>query len=121
MNQASNPVMVFEYVAQSFLDRLGIPGRKEIEMLNRRLDRLEKLIYQAQLEPSCKGEKKSASDAKNASSVVLELISRDKAGTELKVIKEKTCFNDKKIRNIIYRLDQTGRIERVKRGIYRKK
>ena len=121
MSQELHPVMVFEYVAQSFLERLGIPGRQDIEMLNRRLDRLEKLI--CQIQPDLRGgaRKKTIPDAKNASAVVLDIITKDKTGTELKIIKDKTCFNDKKIRNIIYRLDQTGKIERVQRGIYRKK
>ncbi len=121
MSQELQPVMVFEYVAQSFLERLGIPGRQDMEILNRRLDRLEKLIYQTQPDFQYGGQKKTVPDAKNASAVVLDIITKDRAGTRLKTIKEKTCFNDKKIRNIIYRLDQTGKIERVKRGIYRKK
>jgi hypothetical protein len=41
-------------------------------------------------------------------------------GTDFKTIKAATGFEDKKLRNIIFRLDKIKRIQRVTRGIYKK-
>ncbi len=55
----------------------------------------------------------------SASDIVLAAIASHKQGADFKKIKESTDFDDKKLRNIIFRLGNTGRIKRVKRGIYK--
>jgi len=123
MPQEQTPqVLVWENIVQNIMKRLDIPTRKEINRLNAKLDRLEKVLYQ----------KQSGNDlthgaghelpprSKIASTVVLEIISAHPNGTNFKTIKEKTEFNDKKLRNIIFRLDRTKKIKRIKRGIYKK-
>ncbi len=56
---------------------------------------------------------------KSASSVILEIIAGYPDGVDFKTIMDITGFEDKKLRNIIYRLDSLGKIQRVKRGNYK--
>lgn len=101
------------------LNRLDIPTQKDIISLHGRLDKLEQLLYQKQ--PAAKKkETKTTIKRKNASSIVLDVIANHPEGTNFKTIKAATGFNDKKLRNIIFRLDKIKRIKRVKRGIYKK-
>jgi hypothetical protein len=101
------------------LSRLDIPTKEDIDMLNDRLDKLEQLVYQKQ--PAGKKEPvKSSASRKSASSLVLDIIADHPKGTNFKTIKAATGFDDKKLRNIIFRLDKIKRIKRVKRGIYKK-
>jgi hypothetical protein len=51
---------------------------------------------------------------------VLNVIGNHPEGTDFKTIKAATGFGDKKLRNIIFRLDRIEKIERVSRGIYKK-
>ena len=52
-------------------------------------------------------------------SIVLDIIAEFPEGTNFKTLKAKSGYDDKKLRNIIYRLDKIGRIEKVKRGVYK--
>ncbi len=90
-----------------------------------RLDRLEKLIRATQTKgsrrsPGKKGavEAKKGKDALTASDTVYDLIKRSKKGLKISDIKLKTGFEDKKLRNILFRLHSLKRIKRLSRGIY---
>lgn len=98
------------------LSRLDIPTKQDISFLNNRLDKIEQLLYQ-QHPADSKGA--GSAKRKSASSVVLDVIANHPEGTDFKTIKAATGFNDKKLRNIIFRLDKIKKIERVKRGIYK--
>ncbi|MCF6249234.1 MAG: phasin family protein [Desulfobacula sp.] len=100
------------------LNRLDIPTKEDISLLHDRLDKLEQLLYQKQ-PITRKQNKKEAVKRKNASSIVLEVVANHPDGTNFKTIKAATGFDDKKIRNIIFRLDKIKKIKRVKRGIYK--
>ena len=50
---------------------------------------------------------------------VLNLIKNSQDGLGVSKIREATGYDDKKLRNIIYRLNQMGKISRVSRGRYR--
>ena len=50
--------------------------------------------------------------------MVLDVIKRYKSGVGFKEIQSQTGFEEKKVRNIIFRLDKIGKIRRVSRGIY---
>lgn len=108
----------WEGFIKMLLQRLDIPTKEDIGNLHDRLDKLEQLIYQKQ--PTARKEnQRRASKRKSASAIVLEIIANHPDGTNFKTIKAATGFNDKKLRNIIFRLDKIGRIERVSRGIYK--
>jgi len=109
----------WESFIKMVLSRLDIPTKEDIDFLHDRLDKLEQLLYQKQ--PSTKKERtKTTTTRKSASSVVLEVIANHTKGTNFNTIKAATGFDDKKLRNIIFRLDKIKRIKRVKRGIYKK-
>jgi len=110
----------WESFIKMLLSRLDIPTKEDISDLHTRLDKLEHLLYQKQPAPPKHRKAKPAARRKSASSIVLDVIANHPKGTNFKTIKETTKFNDKKLRNIIFRLDKIKKIKRVKRGIYKK-
>ena len=109
----------WEGFIKMLLKRLEIPTKEDINFLYGRLDKLEQLLYQKQ--PAEKKDRtKSTARRKSASAIVLDVIANHPKGTNFKTIKAATGFNDKKLRNIIFRLDKIKKIKRVKRGIYKK-
>ena len=109
----------WESFIKLLLHRLDIPTKEDINNLHHRLDKLEQLIYQKQPDVRNDAAQKT-SKRKSASAIVLEVIANHPGGTNFKTIKAATGFDDKKLRNIIFRLDKIGRIQRVNRGIYKK-
>ncbi len=118
MNEHSGHGVHFEGLLKSFLGRLDIPSGAQVRELHNRLDKLEGLFYQQQTETR-NFKKRSKVKAKSASAVVLDFVEQYPDGVSFKKIKENTKFDDKKLRNIIYRLDKIEKIEKVKRGIYK--
>lgn len=108
----------WEGVIKTLLQRLDMPTKEDIHQLHARLDTLEQLIQQKQPGTRRQPRKKTVK-RKSASSQVLEIIARYPDGVDFKTIMDTTGFEDKKLRNIIYRLDSLGRIERVSRGAYK--
>jgi hypothetical protein len=58
--------------------------------------------------------------APTASETVLKTIGRYKKGINTAALIEKTGFNTKKIRNIVFRLRKQGKIKSPKKGVYAK-
>ena len=109
----------WEGFVKILLHRLDIPTKEDINNLHLRLDKLEQLIYQKQ--PDVKQDTKQRTyKRKSASAIVLEVIANHPNGTNFTTIKAATGFDDKKLRNIIFRLDKIKKIHRVSRGIYKK-
>lgn len=108
----------FENLIKFLLQRFDIPTKKDINLLHSRLDKLEQLLYQKQPNTG-KQARKPVARRKSASSIVLDVVANHPEGTNFKTIKAATGFDDKKIRNIIFRLDKIKKIKRVKRGIYK--
>jgi len=50
--------------------------------------------------------------------MVLDVIRGSNTGLGFSEVKEKTGFDEKKLRNIIFRLNATNRIVRKSRGLY---
>jgi hypothetical protein len=95
-----------------------IPTKRDIERLHARLDQLEKLI-KATAPHSARGPAKSHEDLpKSATDIVLDLIKQKKTGIRIPDIREQTGYDDKKLRNVIYRLNKMEKIQRVSRGCY---
>lgn len=118
MVEKPEPGTNWEGFVKMLLQKLDIPTKEDILLLHDRLDTLEQLLKQKK----SRGAKKTTSDPrrKSASSIVLEVIANHPDGTDFKTIKAATGFEEKKLRNIIYRLDKIKQIKRVKRGIYKK-
>lgn len=109
----------WESFIKMLLSRLDIPTKEDLNLLHGRLDKLEQLFFQKQ--PAAKKEATPPTvRRKSASSIVLDVIANHPKGTNFKTIKAATGFEDKKLRNIIFRLDNIKKIKRVTRGIYKK-
>jgi outer membrane biosynthesis protein TonB len=190
MSNKSLEIVMIEELFKSVRNALAIPSKQDIETLNDKLDRIEKMLLKAA--PAVKADvveeapvaveekvaapveekvaapvekkvaapvekkvaapvakkkaapapskkkkaapapaktkkpvvakKKKAAPGKKkeaASDRVLEVIQNQEQGADFKKIKAETKFDDKKIRNIIFRLHKLGQIEKVKRGIYK--
>ena len=66
--------------------------------------------------------KKAASGKKTglatATDEILKIIKRAKKGVDVLTLKKKTGFDDKKVRNIVFRAAKEGRIKKSGRGVY---
>ena len=94
----------------------NIPTKNDVDRLMAKLDRLENLIKQSA--DNAGGRIGRRKTALTAIDVVLDAIKRSKQGIGFASIQAKTGFDEKKIRNIIFRLNKTGKIKRKSRGLY---
>jgi transcriptional regulator NrdR family protein len=53
-----------------------------------------------------------------ATDAILKIIKRHKKGVGIRKLRDRTGFDDKKIRNIVYRASKQGKIKRNDRGVY---
>ena len=109
----------FDAMVNFFMRQYNIPTKKDVDRLMTKLERLENLIKQSALSPDNAdiriGRRKTALTAID---VVLDVIKRSKQGIGFAAIQAITGFEEKKIRNIIFRLSKIGKIKRKSRGIY---
>lgn len=95
---------------------------KKTERLVKAVGKLEKAPAAAKLKPKAKTTRKAPAKKKGAALTatdqVLKIIKRSKKGVDAPTLIEKTGFEDKKIRNILFRASKQGKIKRVGRGAY---
>jgi Fic family protein len=125
MTRKKGKQVSFDTMVKFFMKNYNIPTRKDVEKIMDRIDRLEKLVLNVS---SLKGQRLRGTDmggpgnrvrsVLTATDMVLDVIKRYKKGVGFKEIQAQTGFEEKKIRNIIFRLDKIGKIQRVGRGIY---
>jgi hypothetical protein len=116
----------FDAMVKFFMQYYNIPTRKDIDKLASQMDRLEKLIKKSMDGGKdnwiggapAKGKKPVGKAAMTPSDMVLNVIKRFKNGAGFAQIQERTGFEDKKLRNIMFRLHKMGKIVRKSRGIY---
>lgn len=117
----------FDAMVKFFLRYYNIPRRNDIDKLMAKMDRLEMLIKSSAMTGkggATSGVKTSNSRASTGRTVMtstdraLEVIKRFRKGVGFADIKARTGFEDKKLRNIIYRLHKMGKIMRKSRGLY---
>jgi hypothetical protein len=106
----------FDAMVRFFMSKYDIPTNRELDKLNAKLDRLEATIAARGKAARPQGRKKEGSAA--ATDVVLQAMKRSKDGLKFADIQAKTGFPDKKIRNIIFRLNKLSKIKRNGRGVY---
>ncbi|MES0350448.1 MAG: hypothetical protein ABUK19_06980 [Desulfobacteria bacterium] len=117
-------------VIRFFLQYYNIPTKQDFDRLMRRMERLEEVLKASRVS-SRKGKKtgaaKGASRKKQArrgrakmtaTEKVLSVMRRSSRGVDIAGLKAKTGFEDKKIRNIVFRLTKQGTIRRAGRGVY---
>jgi hypothetical protein len=111
----------FDAMVKFFMNTYNIPTKQDIERINTRLERIERLLVNAESGRGRRGPggKTLSKQALNtASDMVLEVIQRHGDGIGFGDIQIQTGFGEKKLRNIIFRLHKTGKIKRKTRGIY---
>jgi hypothetical protein len=117
----------FDAMVKFFMQHYDIPTKKDIEKLSAKMDHLEKLIKAAKTSgrrsrvtgdrAAGRGTARSKSGA-TAYDRVLEVIKGFKQGAGFTDIQAGTGFDEKKIRNIIFRLNKIGKIRSKSRGLY---
>ena len=109
----------FDWMIKFFMRQYNIPTKKDVDRLMAKLDRLENLIKQSTLSlDNAEARIGRRKTTLTAIDVVLDAIKRSKQGIGFAEIQAKTGFDEKKIRNIIFRLNKIGKIKRKSRGIY---
>jgi len=109
----------FDAMVKFFMRQYNIPTKKDIDRLMVKLDRLENLIKRSAIQSDRAGVRIGRyKTAMTAIDIVLDTIKRSRQGIDFAAIRAKTGFDEKKIRNIIFRLNKTGKIKRKSRGIY---
>jgi hypothetical protein len=119
MSRKKGKTISFDAMVKFFMQNYDIPTKKDVDKLMAKLDLLENLIRQ-----TASGTNNVTSGASRrrtamtAVDIVLDTIKQAKQGLGFAEIQAKTGFDEKKIRNIIFRLNKTGKIKRKRRGIY---
>jgi hypothetical protein len=108
----------FDAMVKFFLHTYEIPTTRDVDKLMARLARLESLIAAVPAVVPAGRSKGARRKGVPAAEAVLETIKRSKQGLKFADIQTKTGFADKKIRNIIFRLNKLGKIKRHSRGVY---
>jgi len=117
----------FDAMVKFFMQYYNMPTRKDIDKLMAKMDRLEMLIKSSAVTGkggATSGVKASKSRASTARTTMtstnraLEVIKRFRKGVGFADIQARTDFEDKKLRNVIYRLHKMGKIVRKSRGLY---
>ena len=114
----------FDAMVKFFMQSYDIPTKKDLDRLIVRMDRMENLLRNLSSGGRRRSQGRSGgrgNDGKppvTAANTVLEVIRLYPDGIGLVDIQERTGYGDKKLRNVIYRLNRMGKIRRVSRGIY---
>ncbi len=120
MSRKKKKPISFDAMVKFFMQSYQIPTKKDIDRLSRRLDHIEQLILKSLDSPKGRSAVRGKSrSSMTASDTVLEIIKDFDEGVGFAEIKDRTGFGEKKLRNIIYRLNDLGKIERKSRGVYR--
>jgi len=62
--------------------------------------------------------RKKAAKKTTSTEQILKIIKRSRKGVNVPTLRAKTGFEDKKVRNIIFRASKEGKIKKLGRGIY---
>ena len=117
----------FDAMVKFFMQTYNIPTKKDVDRLMTRMDKLEGLIKSSTKSGNLKRVAKKKGPARKrgkgaagmtASDEVLSIVKKHRAGVGFAKIQSKTGFDEKKLRNIIFRLNKLGRITRKARGTY---
>jgi len=118
MPRRKGKAISFDAMVKFFMQNYNIPTKKDVDQLIIRLDRLENLIKSAMGPCHAKAQTARRKTSLTAVDIVLDTIRRSTQGIDFAQIQAKTGFDEKKIRNIIFRLNKTAKIKRKSRGVY---
>ena len=111
--------------------------KKDIKALEKKMEKLLKAYEKPQRPKAARSVKRKAAKTKTqrradgrktgsrkkasqmtATDQILKIVRRSKKGVDVPTLKSKTGFQDKKVRNIIFRASKEGKIKKVGRGVY---
>ena len=119
MPRKKGKAISFDAMVKFFMQNYDIPTKKDMNKMMAKLDRLENLVQQSALGANnARAHYSRRKTALTAVDIVLDTIKQSRQGLGFVEIQAKTGFEEKKIRNIIFRLNKTGKIKRQRRGIY---
>ena len=119
MPRKKGKAISFDAMVKFFMQNYDIPTKKDMDKMMAKLDRLENLVQQSALGANnARAHYSRRKTALTAVDIVLDTIKQSRQGLGFVEIQVKTGFEEKKIRNIIFRLNKTGKIKRQRRGIY---
>ncbi len=121
MTRKKGKPISFDAMIKFFLQNYKIPTKTDFDRLEKRIDQLERLIRST----AASGRSRATAPAgrggrggTTAMDTVYNVIKRSRNGASYKYIQSKTGYDEKKIRNIIFRLNKLEKITRQSRGIY---
>ncbi|MGD9331504.1 MAG: hypothetical protein PVJ53_09335 [Desulfobacterales bacterium] len=121
MTRKKGKSVSFDAMVKFFIQSYNIPTKKDIDKLEARLERIERLLKSRAVRgrPNITKVKTAGKNVPlTALDTVFTIIKRARDGSSFKDIQTKTGFDDKKIRNVIFRLHKMGKIKRKSRGVY---
>lgn len=110
----------FDAMVKFFLHHYNIPTRKDVDKLALKIESLEKTIKTTSTKGAAARSKRGnrTKSSETALDQVFNVVKRSRKGVSFADIQAKTGFEDKKIRNVIFRLNKLGKISRKSRGVY---
>jgi hypothetical protein len=119
MTKRKGKPVSFDAMVKFFMHNYNIPTKRDLDRINERLDRLEKLIKALPPQSRRTAAKDDGATPKSATDTVLDIIKRSQNGVAVAEVRKRTGYDDKKLRNIIFRLNKMEKITRVNRGRYK--
>jgi hypothetical protein len=111
---------------------LKIPTKGDLDRLTKRVEALEKALRtqkkaskvsaRAKAGRKAPAKKKPVSKAKpkmTSAEKILQVMKKSRSGMDVAALKTRTGFEDKKIRNVLFRLSKQGKVKRTGRGVYK--
>ena len=111
----------FDAMVKFFMLTYHIPTKRDVEKILEKIDQLEAIIKNASeknFRMAAKSRPAREKRAMTASDQVLDIIRRHKEGAGFADIQNRSGFDEKKLRNIIFRLNKLKKITRKTRGRY---
>jgi hypothetical protein len=120
MTRKKGKSISFDAMVKFFIQNYNIPTKKDFDKLQARLDQIERLLKSSPPRGHSAAKRKGIDKGTPATALdtVFGVIKRSRNGASFKDIQVKTGYNDKKIRNVIFRLNKMEKIKRKSRGIY---
>jgi len=121
MTRKKGKSVSFDAMVKFFIQNYNIPTKQDFDKLQARLDQIERLIKSEGVGERTSSPKTKSTERRaniTALDTIFDIIKRSRNGSSFKDIQLKTGYGDKKIRNVIFRLNKMGRIKRKSRGVY---
>ena len=120
MTRKKGKSVSFDAMVKFFIQNYNIPTKNDLDKLKVRLDQIERLLRSGSARGRATAKTKDAdkNGQVTALDTVFDIIKLVPEGSSFKDIQNKTGYDDKKIRNVIFRLNKMEKIKRKSRGIY---